>query len=253
MDTPRLNRSDIKRLVLGIIGVGSILLGFFSIVGAGLLVYLFFLTVQIVGWNSSSFLIALVGAILFIALGILLMFLGYPLFISATKGKPLDWDKIIKVSPWLIAVFILVYAGPHVVDFWNQNIHVPGVGEYVTKDNFTFELQSKEAIDQLGFYNCPETMSTGGWQFFILNYYLHNDGNTSLSIFPGGIEDDNGVTYHEFNPYCFREDREYNQSAVLPKDYKFGKLVYKIPTNVVPAYLTLDIKGIVFKVRLKVV
>jgi hypothetical protein len=245
MDKPRLNRSDIKRLFLGIIGVGSILFGLIYIISACLLLFIFFK----IG-DSSSFLIALVGAILFIALGILLMVFGYPLFISATKGKPLDWDKIIKVSPWLIFAFILVYAVPHVADFWNQNIHVPGVGEYITKDNFTFELQSKEAVDQLGFYNCPETMSTGGWQFFILNYYLNNEGNTSLSISPSFIEDGNGVIYHAFYPDCIREDRDYDQKDTPAKGSKFGKLVYKIPANVVPAYLTLYIEGIYLKVRL---
>lgn len=253
MNQPTKNPFEIvKRIVLGIIGMGILSVGLY--IG-----YLGLYTISLIVWKSppggwwndqfvwlSILLIftVLAIAILYFILAVLFIALAYPFLVSSIKRASLDVEFAKHVAFRLIQIiapFIIIGAiGLVYTEYRTWDSHL---GDYTVKDNYTFSLQYISATDKL--YDCD--VDTGsGWKFVVLRYYVNNTGKEPIGIWPGSIVDENGVSYSNYESECLPKDdyNGYDYSKDIPaQDYRFGNFAYRIPTNAIPAKITVMVNG----------
>lgn len=242
-----------KRILYGIVGV--ILLTIFLYIFYKILFpsLAFFSNPPPDGWGFAfssdnpfrGFIIALLVSffiflIAIIALCIILLVPSYYFLNSAIKGVPLNPDtiKYIKYPGYFVILvaflFGMIYAGSQ-YRTWN-----PHIGEYIEKNNVTFQLTQLGVSDQLDFsnyaygkfnYACndPKINATPGWKFLVYLYWINNKGNDSAYMSPSTIVDGSGAKYTEFNSECFKSPK-----TIPANDSDFGMIFFKIPMEATP-------------------
>jgi hypothetical protein len=242
----------VKRIVLGVIGMASLLAGLYMVYVL-IITLIYAITVPMPGgwwdnpfkWFGIMFIFLILAlSVLYIALSLLLLAFAYPFLASAIKGSPLDGEFVRQVGSRLFSIIapiiVMVVIG---LIFAEYRTWDPHLGDYTVKDNYTFSLQYISATDKL--YDC--NVDTGsGWKFVVLRYYVNNTGKEPIGIWPGSIVDENGVSYSNYESECLPKDdyNGYDYSKDIPaQDYRFGNFAYRVPTNAIPAKLSVMVNG----------
>jgi hypothetical protein len=149
--------------------------------------------------------------------------------IYAGKGKTVIYGLLLTIS--LFSFGSMLYS---TYAQWD-----PHIGEFVNRDGFYMSLDKLEATDQLdNNYVCNSLDAGVGWKFITVDYYIKSKNETrTISMLAGQLTDENGISYSNYYNECLSKEEYYYRQEI--PDYKFGKLVYRLPLNAVPGKLNL--------------
>jgi len=244
-EQPRKPVSVSKRFSLGIIGLTSLIVGFY-------------IGYELIFWVSNSLpsltdgrpyelfdaifiLIFLFLIACWICLVVVFIIFAYPFLKSAITMAPLDID-LVKSSGAYITVAIILLAFMWIsprYTAWD-----PHLSEKIKKDNFDFAITGIKAADHIE-YGCDDFKNNiNGWKFLILDYSIYNKGENPIFILPELLVDENGIGYSNFDKDCPTKNYNFDYERSVPENsYRSGSIVYKIPINAIPAKVSMSISG----------
>ncbi len=267
MSPPIENYSEMpKRIILGLIGLGSL--------AAALgMVYAFLITLKfgitelisinwIQGWNDwiqmlsglwdlhqiglvfamvilGLFSVFIVPLLLFLYISLAYRFFHFaiPVLESTISRSPDMHFAKTEISSFLrnLLPFLIIVAIMFFADYYmNSNPHL---GSFTHRDDYVVSIQNIMSTDKI--YDCE---AGSGWKFVTLHYYLNNTGTEPIHIMPLRLEDDNGISYNDYESECLT-DEDFDYSKEIPaNDFKIGDFVYKLPSNAIPAEVVVSVK-----------